>query len=69
MTRTLPLLAVTQAASRDSDPDAIDTATEVYGDWPADTEPCERSPVGQCVYSEKDNHRLCIYCGSGSGAQ
>lgn len=64
MTRTLPLLHVTSAADRDSDPDAIDTATEVYGDPEFVTDECtsSKAPAGRCDYTWRDEWTRCIYC-------
>lgn len=51
-----------------SDPESIDDCSEVYGDdFPEVTEPCEKSPTRQCVYSGLDNWTRCIHCRCESG--
>ncbi len=55
-----------------TDPDGIDDATEVYGDGLTFdihncSEPCDRSPSGQCEYTMKfHNWARCIHCGNPS---
>lgn len=43
----------------------IDDCRQVYGDDV--TEPCDRSPSGQCVYSWRDDFRRCVHCKRESG--
>lgn len=47
--------------TRSENPDAIDDATEVYGDWPEIDTPCDKSPVGQCEFNATDPDH-CIHC-------
>lgn len=44
-----------------SDPDLIDEATEVYGDWPEIDTPCDKAPAGQCEFSIFDPD-VCLWC-------
>lgn len=76
--RTLPLRKITVSTRSGDDPDAIDDASEVYGDGPGDalpfdiqdrSEPCPRNPKpnGQCEYDWRDKWTACVHCKRESG--
>ena len=77
LSRMLKLRRITVDLTPGADPDAvieIDDAREVYGeDFDVDdfgeiVIPCPKHPSGgQCLYSDADKYRYCIFCHQASG--